>query len=167
MKNNKLKRDIIILLLSLGIYSTYKYLTKYEPSYEILSEDEDAYAKYDGGLIYIGGRMYIRSLIDNVSDGDILVIDRRLADDPNMTILDSYRITNKDDIKDILNCLLAYENEFPTNWDRTFTSMVTEWEAHNFLYRLHYQRYRTDDVDLNNADEDVYNNIALKKLFYR
>lgn len=165
MDTYKLKKDLIILLLTLSIYSTYKSITKYEPNYEVLDEKEDAYAKYEDGLVYIGNEDYIECLIGNVNEGDVLVIDKRLSDDPDMQVVSSYRITDQDDIKDILGCLLEYESEYPTCWNRTMDSMVTEWEVHNFLYRLLFQRYRTDDVDLNNEDEKVFNNIVLRRLF--
>lgn len=165
MNKIKLRRNLTILALSIMLYAAYEHFSGYEEGYEILAEDEGAYGKYDDGLIYIGDREYIKELINNVAEGDVLVIDKRLTNDPDMQIIDSYRITDEDDIKDILNCLLEYENNNPTTWNRTLSSMVTEWKVHNFLYSVNYKRYRTDDVDLNNEDENLYNSIILKKLF--
>lgn len=168
MNKLKLRKNLFILFSSIALYSAYRYATRYEANYKILEDESiDAYASYVDGLIYIGDFFTISDLIDQVNEGDILVIDKRLSDDPDMKILDSYRITDVNDIKDILNCLIEYESENPTLWDRTLTSMVTEWKAHNFLYRINYQRCRTTDVDLNNEDEDVYNSIFLRKMFYR
>lgn len=165
MDKIKLKRKLLILCISFILYSDTSDICLYEPNYEVLDEESDAYGTYSDGLIYIGKSEYLRSIINKVDEGDILVLDRRNSLDSDMQIIDSYKITNSNDIKDILSCLLEYERENPTNWNRTLSSMEVEWQVHNILYRLHYQRYRTDDVDLNNADENVYNNHILKKLF--
>lgn len=169
MKNLKLKKTIFFITSSFILYSTCAHFTKYKPNYEILITDDesDAFGKYGGGLIYIGDYAYLRELKNTISDGDILVLDRRNRQDPDMQVQDSYLITNQDDIKDIINCLIEYESIYPTNWNRSLDSMTVEWEVHNLFYKLNYQRNRTDDVDLNNADEKLYNNIILKKLFLR
>jgi len=41
--------------------------------------------------------------------------------------------------------------------------MLIEWEVHNVLYNVHYQINRTKDVDFNNADEEVYRTLKLKR----
>lgn len=167
MDKINLKRNILIFASTFALYSSIVYCSRYEPNYEILGEDEEAYGRYEDGLIYIGDREYIRSLLGNVQEGDVLVIDKRSSIDPDMQIIDSYKITDKDNIKDILNCLLEYESETPSCWDRFLVSMIAEWDAHNVLYTINFKRNRTQSVDLNNADEIIYSSIFMKKLFYR
>ena len=56
----------------------------------------------------------------------------------------------------ILDILLNYEREYPTDWDRTKDAMLREWITHNVLYDFSFQTNRTKEVDLDNNDEKVY-----------
>ena len=42
--------------------------------------------------------------------------------------------------------------------------MKLEWEVHNVLYQVKYERERTKDVDFNNADELQYSQAVLKRM---
>lgn len=66
----------------------------------------------------------------------------------NIHIQDSYVITKRKDMKDILEKLKA---EYPEclSFKRTMYSLTSEWKTHNRLYRLGYKKDRTGSVDMN------------------
>ena len=150
-KRGRFKIVLCASLITLGLYSIDH---KYNPQIEILDANE-AFASYSEGLVYIGDEDYINSC-DCLNEGDILVCDARLADDPNMRIIDSYKIIDKDIRNEILEILEEYEKENPTDWDRSLTSMRLEWFCHNFSYCVSNETDRAKDVDLNNEDEKKY-----------
>ena len=129
--------------------------------YEII--DDRAFARYSDGLIYIGDFDYLEDVKKYCSDKDILVLDRRNGEDPDMIIYNSYKILDKNKQLEILNALCSYEQLYPSSWNRTINTMQREWNAHNILYYMNYERYRTTDVDLDNADEETYK--IKKKIF--
>lgn len=92
---------------------------------------------------------------DNVPSGDnIVVVDYRNWNDPNMQIRDSYLITDFVEMGDIANILLEYNEDNTENysWSRTVDSIIIEWDAHNDLNNIS-DHERLKHVDLNNADE--------------
>lgn len=91
MKNNT-KNKILFTSILVMLILSYPFKHKYKKNYNIL--DDDAFASYSGGLIYIGNSEYINNL-ENINDGDILVIDERDSSDPEMIICDSYNIKDK------------------------------------------------------------------------
>ena len=113
----------------------------------------------DIGTVYIGNNEYLDS-IDIKSDNDILVLDQRYLNDPNIKILDSYRITDPEIMEKVLDEIIEYERDNPSDWNRTVSSMKYEWIIHNLAYSLNYEIGRSKDVDLNNKDEQKY----LKKI---
>lgn len=113
------------------------------------------YIPYSNGRVFIGKQDYLDN-INNLTRKDILILDERDKKDPNIKIYNSIMITNNEEIEEILNLLLEYEEKNPSNWNRTFESMKTEWYYHNIAYYLNYKRERTKDVDLNNNDENKY-----------
>ncbi len=71
--------------------------------------------------------------------GDVIVYDKRInnsKDESNFEIRNSYLITDINDQSDIIKVLLKYETENPSQWYRTFESMMIEWDAHNDAYYL-------------------------------
>ena len=86
---------------------------------------------------------------------DIFIVDDRDADDPNMQIIASHRIWRGSHKREIAELMLRFEreNRGVNRWERTVKSIVTEWNLHNFAYRLFYKRSHTADCDFNNADE--------------
>lgn len=148
--------------LGIVLILAYPYKHKYRSNYCIL--DDEAFASYSGGLIYIGNEEYINNL-DNVNDGDILVIDERYKNDPNMIICNSCDIKDKDTRNDILEVLCCYEEMYPSNWDRSIESMRFEWYCHNMAYYFDYKIDDSKEVDLNNADEEKYDNKILRRIF--
>lgn len=163
MNLNKLKKNIILLGVVIALGTLYCSETEYQPDYEILEEDDDAYAKYEDGKIYIGSEDYIDSLKPN--NGDILVIDQRSTSDPNMKVRSSFEIHDKNKRNTIIEVLQEYEKEHPSNWNRTTETMRLEWFIHNLCYENNYETERAQDVDLNNQDEEVYKSKILRKIF--
>lgn len=159
---DKLKKRIIYLGIIIVLGTAYCSEQKYDSEYQIL-EDNAAYASYEDGLIYIGDEEYIDSITPK--SGDILVIDQRDGDDPNMKIRASFEIDDKTKRNSIIEVLQEYEKEYPSRWDRTTESMRLEWLIHNICYENNYKTERVQDVDLNNKDEEFYKNKILRKIF--
>ena len=116
----------------------------YNPQYEIINED--AFATYEDGLVYIGDENYIISLT-NVHENDILVVDDRKTESNSIKIVSSYKIDDKDVRNDIICIIDEYVKMNPDTFDRTIESMRVEWFVHNLLYSLNYEPNRTRDVD--------------------
>lgn len=85
---------------------------------------------------------------------DVIIIDYRNSNDPNMKVMQSYKIKKKYQ-KEIAQIMYNYNVENPVSpeWNRTVDSMVKEWGFHNFAYNLGYKQDRTADTDFNNNDE--------------
>ena len=66
-------------------------------------------------------------------------------DDTVVTIVDSYKVTNEDDMWDILT-RFDYETKYYSK--RSIDSWIKEWKAHNRLYKLGLFRSHTKDCDL-------------------
>lgn len=66
----------------------------------------------------------------------------------NVHIKDSYKITSKSEMKEILYAI-QYKHPECNTFKRSYNSLIAEWRTHNRLYRLGYKRQRTGDVDLN------------------
>ncbi len=166
MDENKKKwrRRMLIAgtVLALLLYGGCEHV--YVPQYEIMDESVQEFACYSQGRIFIGNKRFLRSIKD-LKMGDILVLDQRDGDDPNMKIISSYQITDKNVRNEILEVVCRYEEMYPSDWDRTIESMRLEWLMHNLSYDFNNQQPRTKDVDLNNDDEDYYDNWFLNLLF--
>lgn len=66
----------------------------------------------------------------------------------NIHIKDSYKVTSKSEMKEMLYAIQCRHPEC-NSFKRSYNSLVSEWRAHNRLYRLGYKKKRTGDVDLN------------------
>ncbi len=161
MEKKTKKKIFTVITLSMILW-IYSHDHKYSSNYEVL--DDIAYARYENGNIYIGNEEYINSLTD-ISEDDILVVDERNSSDPNFKIINSYRITDKDDRNDIICAICDYNSEYPCDYYRSVESMRLEWFIHNVSYNLHYEVDRSRDVDFEISEEDSYNNKVLTKLF--
>ena len=148
-----LRRYILMIATSLTLFQVIRDKTM-NINYEFV--DEETFAEYSDGLIYIGDLDYIEEVKKFCKDDDILVLDRRYGNDPDIKICNSYKITNKSKQLEILKTICEYENKYPSDWNRTISSMQLEWNIHNVLYYLDYKRYHTTDVDFNNNDEKIY-----------
>lgn len=161
----KRKSKIIITSITaaclLFIYYNYDYT--YVPEYQIIECNSSKYykARYRSGNVYIVKNL--KEIVD-VGDNDIIILDERNKNDPNMKIISSNKISDKNIRNDIIEILLEYEKEYPSNWNRTPESMRLEWLVHNVFYDLNYKRNHTDNVDLDNNDENKYQNTILNKI---
>ena len=154
------KRIIVSITAALMLFVYYNYDYKYVPQYEIVGTNYSStkpYAKYRYGNVYI---VKNEKSIDKNEENpyDVFVIDRREGNDPNFRIISSCEINDKDARDDILEILLQYEKEHPSNWNRTIESLRIEWFVHNFLHFFNYKTDHTTDVDLNNKDEEKFDN---------
>lgn len=127
----------------------------YNDKYQI--EELIPYATYNNKSVYI---IDDGEKIDEANPNDICVVDHRESTNSTMIVYDSYRIKNKQEIETVLNILLNYEDEYPSNWNRTLTSMEKEWLIHNICYFLNYEQARTKHVDLDNEDEEDFSSIV-------
>ena len=161
--NKKDKKKIICATAACLILVGYTNKKVYHPDYTILDEEDGAFARYSNGLVYIGNEEYIKGL-KNINSNDILIRDERDSKDPNMAILNSYNITNKEMRNEILEILCLYEEMNPTFWDRSIESMRLEWFCHNVSYFFNYKTDHSSEVDLNNADEVKYDHEVLRRI---
>ena len=164
IKNKKLRKRLLFLSISLMLITTYIKNYKYSDNYEILEEDDDslAFGKYSDGYIYIGDKDFLSDI--STLDGDILVEDQRNSKNPDMVIYDSYKVTDKDSRNEILEVLCEYEKCYPSPWDRSIESMRCEWFIHNLSHVFNYKKSHSDDVDLDNKDEEKYKTKVLYKI---
>ena len=165
-EKKKLKRKKAIIILMSLFLLTPKAVNchYYSPQIELVQDDE-AFAAYRNGNVYIGDARFLRSIKDQVTENDILVLDERDSDDPNMMIYNSYKIQSRDERNDILEILQLYERMYPSEWQRSIESMRREWAVHNLFYGMNFRLKNTSHVDLNNADEEVYNQELVKYFF--
>lgn len=157
---NKYNKKLLFIGILVLLLTTWLSKHKYKTNYEIL--DEEAFAKYSNGLVYIGDEEFINSI--DANDGDILIIDERTSSDPNMIICNSCDITDKDIRNEILEIICCYEEMYPSKWERSIESMRLEWLCHNMSYYFNYKTDETSEVDLNNEDEDKYDNKILNRI---
>ena len=113
-KNLKVKRACFILASSFVLYGYLKYDHVYNPSY-VITEEEPYFATYTNGRIYIGTLNEINQIKDQINKNDIIVYDERDGSDPNMKIVSSYKIKDKDIRNEILEVLLIYEELYPSD----------------------------------------------------
>ena len=117
----------------------------------------EPYSSYGGGIgnVYIVTEDKVAEVERNRSDTDVIIVDYRTNDDPNMQIKQSYKIGKKKYQKEIAQIMIDYNSENPVDpaWDRSVNSLVDEWRFHNFAYLIGYKRERTADTDFNNNDE--------------
>ena len=108
------------------------------------------------GTTSSGKNVYVGSDGDYAaSSNSVKVVDSRKQADPNIKIIESFRVNERTEMIEISSMLLAYNDENPSipSWNRTLNSMVIEWDIHNKVYDMGYARDSTADVDLNNNDE--------------
>jgi len=163
--NNQFKRKLATIGVFIALTAGYLGITEphYDASYEIL-EDDPAFAKCSCGTVYIGNKEFLQSIPDG--EDVVLVEDlRNRRDDPNMKIYHSCRFSNRDDRNTILEILQCYEELDPSEWDRSIESMRLEWFMHNLFYNFRVEEIRTEDVDLDNNDEEKFQQKILQILF--
>jgi hypothetical protein len=97
----------------------------------------------------------------NLRPGDVIIIDGRRDNNPNITIMNSFQTTYTGQVFDIIDALILYNQSSPvTNaqgatWNRTRYGMYVEWKCHNgaVLYDVEFHNFniRGRDVDLDNG----------------
>ncbi len=162
---SRLEKNIIALGIVISLLSSSCKGLETSKNYEIIEDSSSAYARYKDGLIYIGDEEYILGL--DPHEHDILVVDRRDSENPDMKVISSYQIDAPLVRKSIIEVLQEYEEEYPSLWERTTESMEAEWSIHNLFYQLDYEKERSSDVDFDNEDEEIYSNKLIKKIFTR
>lgn len=65
----------------------------------------------------------------------------------NIKIIDSYQITNREKMKEILLKAIEKATEEGYFTNRSLNALVKEWVSHNRLYQLHLFRGHTRDAD--------------------
>ncbi len=149
------KKKILILLM---LYSTILLSPK------VKSDNNDINISHDINYEYVdyNDKRIIITTCDklgyvyNKESNNVYILDCRHDKNSNFKIIDSYKITDKNEMERILNILLEYEKENPSSWNRSFNSMLNEWQAHNICYQLGYDIDSTMHVDLDNEDESKY-----------
>lgn len=161
-----LKKTLLILLSSTIICNTYNKMKKNYSSPDINPEynGTNYFATYSQGKVFICSKDNEESVSRLCSEKDLIVLDERDEEDPNMVVLKSYSVNDVFTMKEVLNIMLTYEHINPSNWDRTYESMRNEWMCHNLSYMCNYHTDRTADADFNNLDEDIYKDINVIRL---
>lgn len=165
MKKNR--KNVLIYLMALLV--SLSFLNNKGKKKDIDNSTIDtSYTMYG---TYKRGNVYICNSLSNVDkvyevcrENDVVVVDQSENKDPNMKILASYKITDKEEMKEILNVIKDYCKFKNSNWDRSIYSMENEWIVHNICSNLSIKKDRTDDVDLNNSDEKRYNSKIVGKI---
>lgn len=158
---NQVQKGIFVAMLSFGFLTI--------PKYNLFVKDDNIkdinvfHAKFKTGYVYIGTNEEYEEIKNYLENEDVFIVDERTRNDPNLKVLNSYKISDIKDRGKILKIMASYEKLYPSSWNRSIRSMLIEWEVHNVLYNIHYQINRTKDVDFNNADEEVYRTLKLKR----
>lgn len=114
---------------------------------------------YENGITYYPYSKGMVKILDEgvIVDSDgIIIYDQRNGIDANMKIIDSYKIKDINEMKEIINILKEYDNlDKSSTWNRSEESMLREWLIHNASYENNIYTDSTKDVDLNNKDEVI------------
>ena len=65
-----------------------------------------------------------------------------------VVILNSHKIKRRKHMKEVIRWIKSYDYCKTVN-DISDLALITEWQAHNLLYWLGYQKDRTNNCDLN------------------
>ena len=160
-KINKGVKTLLILSSYLLLFDASKKDAYYNPSYEIV-DNNYIYATYAYGNVYIIDKEDMDKIDPKLTD--VIIIDERYERN-NMKILASYRITDPNIQKDILNVIDEYEKEYPSWWERSVDSMQLEWIMHNLSYAMRWQTKRAKDADFETREEKRFNDPILKYIF--
>lgn len=164
---NKNRKNVLIYLMAL-LVSLSLYHNKNKKKETISLTDDKSFSvcgTYSRGKVYICDSMYDANKVHEICDeNDVVVVDQTEFDDPNMKIVSSYKIKNKEEMIQILNIIKDYCKNKGSNWNRSISSMQNEWIVHNMCSNMHIKRSSTNDVDLNNSDENLYNSKIVGKI---
>lgn len=159
MKKNK-KNILIYLSILLVVLSFYNKSKK-----GVSNKSSHEYLTCSKRNVYICNSLdEAKELSLNCNEQDVLIVDQTSNKDPNVKILSSYKITDREDMIDILNTIKEYFSNNENSWDRSIYSMENEWIIHNICSNMSFLNARTDDVDLNNRDEKLYNSKIIGRI---
>lgn len=96
------------------------------------------------------------------SKHNLTIIDERHALDPNVEVLNSYKINDIFKMMDMINEIIEYDEKNPSNWDRNKYGMLVEWIIHNMAYNLGFFTDSSASVDFSSFEENFYS-LGLKK----
>lgn len=166
MKKTNRKNVLIYLMVLLVSFSLFRSKNNKKENVDLT--DDKSYSvcgTYSRGKVYMCDSMYDAKCASQVCDEkDVIVVDQTEFSDPNIKIVSSYKITDKNEMLQILNIIKDYCENKKTNWDRSITSMQNEWMVHNVCSEMFIKRSSTNDVDLNNSDENLYNSKIIRKI---
>ena len=156
------KKNMIILALSSVAITAILHKKQEIVPYYVVTLENNSFGDYSNGSVYIGDLEYLNSLEELDFENDVLVVDERDTDDPNMKIINSYVVDDEEQMKGVITLLCEYENMYPSNWERSEYTMYREWVVHNLCHSFNYEINRTTDVDFNNEDESLYKSLVFK-----
>ena len=125
--------------------------------------NDKPFATYKNYNIYIGCEADVSRYTSDPNN--ICIIDGRCNKNPNMKIIDSYRITSTEDMFNILAVLQEYEKIYPTRWNRSLEGLQIEWVAHHMSFQYGILPVRSGSVDLDNLDGFLYEDAGIKLIF--
>ena len=164
MKNLDIrKRAISIAVAAVIGVANYRFVDGIT-SYSQPPKSNLAYSTYHVGNIYIGSPGFLDNL--DVTKDDILIEDHRHEPNPFVRIRDSYKITSRAQRLQIIDGIIAYEYDNPSNWNRgnDRNALEAEWEVHNMFYKFNLAESHTRDVDFDNGDKYIYEKTPIKYL---
>lgn len=95
-------------------------------------------------------------------ENDVYIVDSRSKFNSSFKICDSYRITNEEDMLNIIAIILKYEEMYPSKWTRTMDGLIIEWYVHNVCYEMNILVERSKDVDLDHKDALFFESDIIK-----
>ena len=116
----------------------------------------------NGVYIAGGGNNRADSLIQlasGIDDENVYIVDCRIGSkNPTMVVVNSYRITNAQHIKEISQIMINYNKRGPLKpvWNRTLDSLIYEWGVHNAFYSEYgWEMFQHCDFDKKAEGKDV------------
>ena len=162
MKLNKSKKAFILL----STYLVFLFVPKIKNNKKDITYNSEytyhsqiPYATYSNGNVYIADSETIENIFQD--NNDVFIIDTRYENNSDIGICNSYKVTSNKEQREIIDIILQYEKTYPSNWNRTYESMMNEWDAHNICYYLGINRTSTHEVNFDNYDQDKYDSKVL------
>ena len=152
-----------VMLLNCNSNNKKNKRISYEINFDYEHYSGEEYAKYLDYNLYFGDREYLS--LYSYDENNICIVDGRNCENPNFEICDSYRISNEEDMINIISVIVNYANVYTSDWDRTAEGMRIEWIVHNMAYNLGILKDNSGSVDFDNRDAIVYENELIKLLF--
>lgn len=164
MDKKQRKKALIYIITALMVFNSFDK-NEQKVMQQSSTEIQDEYDSYSNGRIfYCNSSEKAEVLCQCIDEKDIIVLDQLHFNDPNIKILSSHRIKDREEINEILCIVKNHFDIQESSWNRTVNSMENEWLIHNICYSLYIKRNNTNDVDLNNGDEERYKSKIINKI---